>query len=1024
MWLVDEAFREGLRTGSPDCIQDVEVSADSPYLDIEVLSPTPLTAAGSDTTAGLESLRDQFVYRFRQLRRPLRSERSHLLVTCGDLNVRSQTPAGRTPVDDYAALTQGFWQPVIERLQQEVATGFLAVPGHPEGGSPVLGTPGTPALDDYDSRAEAYYRGFLARFIQNHTLPARPAMHPVASVYRVTVTDDAARAPVAYVAVIGFDANDGAYRNEFVRRHGQVSDEQLVQARRLVETLATGVGRNEPLYVLGVVHYPLIAATGGRVLASAESALSRFGNLSRGLECQVPGREPGFAAVCATNQMLVDSTAGMTLNAATFIQHCQDMRMSALIHADVQHGVTAISRAPLTGEQGRSDLSLVACPRFRPGGGTSGMLRARLDLWKGQLEAGFTYDAGYGVEPAPVQVALPLLSASRVDASERRLYTRVHELVTDAKARAQSEAATGTLTAFGEYVDETFLQSGYVPVCPRDGSQLDVPVPRSTRYNFLLLARSREGGGYDLLLSNHTPRKRALVSDWNALLVPAFKDTRGLLEHLLGDVTRQAMDLAEDLDKARLAGDFVRAVTQILGSDSASTDDVWADQLREIAARKFVKISPTDGCFTEYDYHLVVLLPLLQARPAVPDPRPPAAGDGGVPLSAIEKMIAWLETLPTVIRSGEYSPAPGTVSMDALRPGGTGLRWDPAAGFVRHNEDPGQRLPPGAIWFPVAYPDEFSEAGEPASPWQDCPALVARNADVMQWIDGILSRYQDRGVLPQELTMGGLIDAADELQFDGEPHDFNATASALAKVTYMAGFDLEGDPAYEGKTIKRVFLAKKDIPKYRGSRPGICVYDADDHDIAEAEHLSALDAMGFLRPVQRYVLRAGIERAELINSQVLDKLPDKWGFVRVVKGESINPVAVTPPILEQLHPDDWEGADGAREYILCDGNHRVVQRVWMDGRPMPAVAVLGDPNQPYYAHPSSKFEWSITAGNIVPVPPDAANKYWPRTVVVSQLSEKAQQILARQPKELLYRRYFRDLETGFGYMGGQGGRWV
>jgi hypothetical protein len=239
----------------------------------------------------------------------------------------------------------------------------------------------------------------------------------------------------------------------------------------------------------------------------------------------------------------------------------------------------------------------------------------------------------------------------------------------------------------------------------------------------------------------------------------------------------------------------------------------------------------------------------------------------------------------------------------------------------------------------------------------------------------------------------------------------------------MAGFDLEGVFAYAGLDVRRVFLAKKALPLYRGTRPGICVYDAEAYDIAQAEDLSVAQAIGFLRPVQRYVLRAGIDRAELINLQVLDKLPDQWGFVRVTKGESINPVAVTPPILEQLHPDDWEGAEGAREYILCDGNHRVVRRVWMDERPMAAVAVLGEPKHPYYAHPSSKFEWSITAENVVSVPPDAANKYWPRRVDVSQLPAAAQHILARQPREQLYRRYFRNLETGFGYMGGQGGRY-
>ena len=69
-----------------------------------------------------------------------------------------------------------------------------------------------------------------------------------------------------------------------------------------------------------------------------------------------------------------------------------------------------------------------------------------------------------------------------------------------------------------------------------------------------------------MLLSNHTPRRRPLISNWNTLLLPAFKDPRDLLEHLLDDVIRQVTEQAEDLEKAESAADFVRGAGRILSA--------------------------------------------------------------------------------------------------------------------------------------------------------------------------------------------------------------------------------------------------------------------------------------------------------------------------------------------------------------------------------------------------------------------------------------------------------------------------
>jgi hypothetical protein len=186
-----------------------------------------------------------------------------------------------------------------------------------------------------------------------------------------------------------------------------------------------------------------------------------------------------------------------------------------------------------------------------------------------------------------------------------------------------------------------------------------------------------------------------------------------------------------------------------------------------------------------------------------------------------------------------------------------------------------------------------------------------------------------------------------------------------------------------------------------------------------------------LRPVQRYVLEAGLERAEQILRVVrpaLAEAGDPWGFARVRKGGAPKPVAVTPPIIEQLHPDDRERREGEgdEDFVICDGNHRVVQAVWNGRLALPAVAVIGDLPQPYYARPFGRFEWDATAENEQVVTPDVASKYLSRKVNREKdlPDDEAREKLAAVPDSMLFRRYYRDFESGFGYMGGQGGRFI
>jgi hypothetical protein len=260
----------------------------------------------------------------------------------------------------------------------------------------------------------------------------------------------------------------------------------------------------------------------------------------------------------------------------------------------------------------------------------------------------------------------------------------------------------------------------------------------------------------------------------------------------------------------------------------------------------------------------------------------------------------------------------------------------------------------------------------------------------------------------------------------------HSTREALELVTFSLDYDLGDRKVYEGLEFKRVFLMRK-TDSGTGNQPVIVVFDGDRYELSDIPGLPAIGGLGVLRPVQRYVLTAGLKRAREIADQVLEPwydraatvpYPDLWGFLEIRKSGSNQSVALTPPIIEQLHPDDPPEGDWDREFIACDGTHRIVERVW-NSPPgvLAAVAIYGPLPEPYYARPFSASGWRLTAGNVVGEPPSPQARYDVRRVDPKQIDyRKVRSGMEGTSVESLYRRYFRDLTTGFGPMGGQGGR--
>jgi hypothetical protein len=240
-------------------------------------------------------------------------------------------------------------------------------------------------------------------------------------------------------------------------------------------------------------------------------------------------------------------------------------------------------------------------------------------------------------------------------------------------------------------------------------------------------------------------------------------------------------------------------------------------------------------------------------------------------------------------------------------------------------------------------------------------------------------------------------------------------------MTLNPEFDLGDVKIYEHANISRAYLIRLDLFEGANGRSAIGVFPAEEFsELVDRDTVLNLRRLGLLCPVQRYSYIEGIKRAAAIARDILPKWreppSDPWGYLRIRKGNAGKEVAMTPPIIEEVLPS--ERSTSEPEFLICDGNHRVLYNVWMarNPRPFPVVLIRGQIPEPYYAHPFGRYEWNVPYDNCVAISPsDTSSKYRARAVdrstVRPDLAERSD----------LYRRYFRDFNTGFGDIGGQGG---
>jgi hypothetical protein len=1067
-------------TGSSAGITDIWVDdEETSRFDIEVIADLRIDGPAPDSGVGYspaeaQALRYALVERYKHLRSAFDVTRTaDLMVNCGDLIV-GRKDGSESELRRVKSAYADICLPAFRELQEADRAGrtrdsdrlfpeLLSIPGNEDvyrGGGPVRGVwaSAPPGHETAELDAKPYYSHFAAELAVNPDPELKkPESHPVAAVFRIMSRSDRGtagglgNAAFAYVVVIGFDSNDVLYEHDLAADYGQVGEEQLQWSRDLVSKLREEVARSTPLYVIAVTHHSLLPVEDRVVYPPGGESDERVKNFENLINKTVGACDP-LSRLCVTKYFLAENARGTTSNASGLLSHCQQLRTSLVLHGNMhQRAVTTLVSTPLVAGQPASELSVLATPTFAIGRPASGMARISLDLWKGQAEIAFHYDTAPdgGQSVGPTQVIRPLISASRVSSSERRLYAKVSELVADALEHGAPEHRPQVLD-YASHVADVWESDGYAPVCMPDGTLPHLgEATRRNSYYLLLLLRETEGGNYEMLLSRHNSQRPSEIAEWDTLLMPAFRNVRDLMERLHLDVVRQVVAQAEDIKRASSAKTFDDAVERIQGGGGNLEEDIWVDKIRELDTTHKNKISPTTGEITDYEYRMVVLTPFVRDRQSVDLSQ--ATGKQKKQLEAELAVVDWLSELPSVQPPGAPLSGRRTVPLEAIMTGGAGLRWEPAAdpddpGDI--SEDDARRrivLPPGAVWFPLPETDDAE------GPWTLAPSILARNADVMRWVEErLLKRRTADGYFPPHIVLGHMKETTGYSLAEGpfpfpQPPDYESSETKLAtstmeamnRIEYTGEYDLRKQRPYQGLDVRPVALVRRTIQVRSGrARDVILVFDAT------ARRQSGMDLLffetcpndaengllGVLRPAQRYVLESGLERAGWVNAFLAKNCGDDlWGFLRATFGGAGDPVALTPPVIEQVHSGDWDSDDDSRlEFLVCDGNHRVVHKVWKGGDVAAAIAVVSPPRQPYYARPFSPYEWDITADNRLTVSPDPRFRYAPRPVDPDQLeiTSEARKELKASPKELLYRRYYRDLSIGFGPIGGQGGRYA
>ena len=464
MHFVTEDFLASLRPGAadPTAIAEICVDGDSPAFDIEVVSDLrvgrkpPMSPEGY-SPGEAETMRDELIDRFRQLRMAFNiPQPAHLLINCGDLIVGRKN----TKEEELCRVRSAYADiclPAFRQLQdadraqlhkddsRSHYAAFLTVPGNEDaygGGGAKRGPWGAPPSAVSEGGAASnypYYSHFVSSLTENEMPPANPQLHPVVSVFCILpqnpeMAGGLQKAPLAYIAVIGFDSNDIQYHHNLASDYGQISGEQLQWSQRLVDELRNGVALSTPLYVIAVTHHNLLPLE-DRVVYPPRGRETTF--VSKISEADLPTSRKsathcrGFASQTISSQKAVVATS----NASGFLDHCQKLRISSVLHGNMhQRAATTLIETPLVAGRPATELASWRRPHSRPD--------ARPPAWLGSASISGRARRRWPSATTPDRTATARAARSRSSArssrrpvsaaAEHRLYTKITRLVAKA----------------------------------------------------------------------------------------------------------------------------------------------------------------------------------------------------------------------------------------------------------------------------------------------------------------------------------------------------------------------------------------------------------------------------------------------------------------------------------------------------------------------------------------------------------------------------------------------------------------
>jgi len=785
------------------------------------------------------------------------------------------------------------------------------------------------------------------------------------------------------VVVAGLDSNHGAYRYRGLHRHGYVWRSQLEKLQKVIGEVARRF-EGRPVYLVAALHHHLLPVEPMATLELTDA------------EAKSDTAEGGAGPPTAGGPA-VEAMVSVTLNSREVIEWFHDVRASLVLHGHMHlEGIQQVSYIPWAVQAERAALNVLACPSYSAydddRGGVAGATMLSLDLQRGEVVTTVLRQSPRGDEHTGFGATFPLLSCSRVSSGERRVYRELTawldgDPLPSRRNRADFPPVQSDhprLKAFRAELEKTWKETGYTLVC-------DLPISpdwegNRKKYRLLVLLRI-DGGETFVLLNPHRPLRASDFGRWDAPLLPAFHGVGDFLRRLEDDLLhlerRLIVQPATNLEKRE---EQLRRLAALRATLSEKLLEDLDDELRHLSSRVLVKFSPTDAKPFAYEYSLVSLDKFALA-------------------STVQGSLHTL-----------FDLFPRTDAAEINR---GALRWEPGADHAQ------AAFAPGPVWFPLRG-------------WRECNAIRARNADIMSWLEQVVDGLSDKvagqsSTAPAWLRLGGLtVDGGlgiEVLHVDARPPRGTAVPAepgpaggelvpvasleqGLRDVRLNPGMDLRDERPYKDSEIELVEIRRVELD----GQPRLLAYRREDGE-----------ALGVVRPVQRYVLRKGLERVERLEVALGRHEPGLSlaridGFFRVTLKGAADPLCCLPPILEEVVDapnESWSATQGLAELLVCDGNHRIVHFCWTRQESVWA-ALVRQPSTPYYALPFSQAEWEVTAGNELLDPPDLYAKYNPRRVPDDEFD--GAKTSGFVPKRDRYRRYFRDFSTAFGFIGGQGGR--